>query len=277
MAFDVASVKRVDPGAPFSPPGFPLDNGDAYRPTGGRFHADFPLWLYVQFAYKLNLTADQRQTLLSHLPKWVAEDRIAVEARVENNRNPTKDQMRLMVQSLLADRFKLAVHFETQEVAVFALTLLKAGKLGPNLHLHADGPACIAPAPEDPPPGRMPVGPNEVFPPICDAYMRVPGPNGVRFRDGSRNTTMALIADHLARGIGRPVVDRTGLTERMDFTLNWTPEPTGAPPADAANPPDSQGPTLLQAVREQLGLKLESTKAPLPILGVDHVEHPSEN
>src|SRR5271156_2622583 len=63
MAFDVASVK-LDPG-PFRPPNFPLDPGDAYRPVGGRFSADFPLSTYITFAYKLSLTADQRQSMMA--------------------------------------------------------------------------------------------------------------------------------------------------------------------------------------------------------------------
>ena len=105
-AFEVASVK-IDAG-PFRPPNFPLDPGDAYRPVGGRFSADFPLSTYITFAYKLSLSSDQRQAMLAHLPDWVSTDRYAIEARAEGN--PTKDQMRLMVQSLLAERFKFTAH-----------------------------------------------------------------------------------------------------------------------------------------------------------------------
>ena len=75
--------------------------------------------------------------MFAHLPKWVITDRYSIDARAAGN--PTKDQMRLMVQSLLADRFQLAAHFATQEVPVFALTVVKDGKLGPKLIAHADG------------------------------------------------------------------------------------------------------------------------------------------
>jgi uncharacterized protein (TIGR03435 family) len=87
---------------------------------------------------------------------------------------------------------------------------------------------------------------------------------------------MALLAENL-RSLGRPVVDKTGITDRIAFTLDWVPEPRGPAPTDAANPPDLQGPTILEALREQLGLKLESTRAPIQVLVVDHVEGPSGN
>jgi uncharacterized protein (TIGR03435 family) len=74
--------------------------------------------------------------------------------------------------------------------------------------------------------------------------------------------------------LGRPVIDQTGLTGRYDFTLEWMPERDGTAPPEAA---DMQGPTFLEAVREQLGLKLESSKGPVRTPAVDRVERPSEN
>jgi bla regulator protein BlaR1 len=274
MSFDVASVKVSQPETPMSSL-FPLDNGDSYRPTAGRFKSNFPLWVYLQFAYKHRFTPDQTRALLAHLPKWVGDDRFTIEARVEGN--PTKDQMRLMVQSLLADRFKLAVHFETQEVPVFALTLIRPGKLGPQLHLHSEGPACLAHAPEPPPADGSPRVGGDVYPGVCDVYAREARPNGVGFKDGSRNTTMALFAESISGGAGRPVLDQTGINEKIDFILEWIPEQYAPLLADGSAPPDWQGPTLQQALREQLGLKLESTKGPIQILVIDHVEKPTEN
>ncbi|HEX4228152.1 MAG TPA: TIGR03435 family protein [Bryobacteraceae bacterium] len=122
MAFEVASVK-LDKG-PFRSPNFPLDNGNAFTP-GDRFSADFPLLTYVQFAYKVRLSPQQRESMLAHLPKWLNSDRFAIEAKAAGP--ATKDQMRLMMQSLLADRFGLEVHFETRETAVLAYTH-EAGK-----------------------------------------------------------------------------------------------------------------------------------------------------
>jgi uncharacterized protein (TIGR03435 family) len=98
-------------------------------------------------------------------------------------------------------------------------------------------------------------------------------------RAGSRNTTMTLLAGALP-GIGRldhTVVDQTGLSGRYDFSIEFAPE-SGRPPQPNGDPsPELQGPTFLEAIREQLGLKLQATKAPLQILVVDHVERPSGN
>jgi uncharacterized protein (TIGR03435 family) len=271
MAFEVASIK-ADPG-PFRPPNFPLDPGDAYRPVGGRFSADFPLATYITFAYKLSLTSDQRQAMFAHLPDWVAAERFDIQARAEGS--PTKDQMRLMMQSLLADRFKLAVHFETQVAPVLAMALVKPGKTGRKLRPHSEGPPCEATPPAITP---TPRDRDEAFPPVCNTYMMTMYPNKLA-RAGSRNTTLELIAGALP-GIGRldhPVVDQTGLSGRYDFMIEFTPEPNAPSPATGGAPLDPLGPTFLQALREQLGVKLESTKAPLRILVIDHVERPSEN
>ena len=276
--FEVASVKPAQPGAAFIPPNFPLDAGDSFvsfgtgagQPPGGRFRASFPLFAYISFAYKLTPAPDQRQAMLAHLPKWVGTDRFDIEARSEGN--PSKDQMRLMMQSLLADRFKLAAHFETQDVPLLALTLVKPGKTGPKLRPHADGPPCSAPS-------------TEAFPEVCDVYMMTSKPDR-SVMAGSRNTTIAALAANLpgqvmaASGLfpgtvpsgdgrlDRPVVDQTGLTGKFDYSLQWTPD---------SNATDSPGPTFLEALRDQLGLKLTSTKGPIQTLIVGHVESPSQN
>src|SRR5579863_2260586 len=144
MSFDVASVKPSK-GA-FVPPDFPLDFGDGYRATGGYFKADFPLWTYIQFAYKILPGEEQNRETQAHLPGWARTDRYTIDARAPSA-NPTKDQMRLMMQSLLAERFHLAAHFETREQPVLALTLAKPGKVGPKLRPHGDGPSCDPAAP----------------------------------------------------------------------------------------------------------------------------------
>src|SRR5215471_5506235 len=170
-AFEVASVKLDD--GPFRPPNFPLDPGDAYRAVGGRFSADFPLATYIAFAYKLSLSPDQRQAMLAHLPDWVGNDRYAVEARAEGN--PTKDQMRIMVQSLLAERFQLAAHFESRVFPAFAMTLVKPDKTGPKLRPHSEGVPCEATPPPD-----GPITPSgSVYPPVCDVVMMTINANRV--------------------------------------------------------------------------------------------------
>jgi uncharacterized protein (TIGR03435 family) len=275
MAFEVASVKPSPPGA-FRPPNFPLDPGDSFvnlqtsEAPGSRFFAIFPLSTYITFAYKMMPAPKQRRAMLAPLPKWVSTESYEIEARAPIA-HPTKDQMRLMMQSLLADRFHLQAHLETQTVAAFALVLAKPGKTGPKLRPHEEGPPCTA----------APAG-GDVFPPFCGIFSMNLQQNGER-RAGYRNTTMDVLASGLPTfgEIDRPVVNRTGLNGRFDFTLEWFAEPRGAAPGLSAAAPDSPatpaGPSFITALSEQLGLKLESTKAGVPVLVVDHVERPAEN
>jgi uncharacterized protein (TIGR03435 family) len=258
LSFEVASI-RVSPPGTFTPPSFPLDSGNAYKNTGGRFSNDFPLLVYIQFAWKIRLTREQAQNFLAPLPKWVTSDSFIIQAKAADG-NATKDQMREMMKSLLADRFHLALHFETHEAPVLALVPMKPGKMGPKLRPHSEGPACDAP-----------VGP-EVFPPVCDAVQLTRNAQGTNHA-GSRNTTMdqlALTLPTLSQ-LGRPVVDRTGFEGPVDFSLEWTAESNGDPQ------PDLQAVSFIDALRDQLGLKLENAKAPLQLPVVDRIERPTEN
>jgi uncharacterized protein (TIGR03435 family) len=276
MAFDVASVKLS---TSFRPPLFPLDNRNAYVP-GGRLSATFPLEVYITFAYKLSLTDEQRRLAFGHLPKWAGTGLLEIEARAEGK--PTKDQLRLMMQSLLADRFKLAVHFETREGPVFELTLAKPGKRGPKLRPHAEGPPC----PDSLTPVGTPPGAGDIFPRDCETAA-MSERKGVRMI-GSRNTTMPLLADAIssygamAGEVDKPVVDKTGLLGTFDFTVEYMPGGNdtfvrpGLPNADAP-PPNPQGTPFLTAMREQLGLKLVTSKGPIRMLVIDHIESLSEN
>jgi hypothetical protein len=159
----------------------------------------------------------------------------------------------------------------------YALTLIKPGTWGPKLIRHADGPPCDVSGRQNPTTG-IPDPSAAVFPTDCESATSVPGKNG-RIVQGSRNTTMALLAESLGRmgRGGRPVVDRTGITDRIDYRLEWTPEPNGPGIRGMEVEPDPNPVTFMDAVREQLGLKLQSTKAPLRILVIDHIERPSEN
>jgi uncharacterized protein (TIGR03435 family) len=279
MAFDVASVKLLKPGSRGRAPNFPLDPGPGFTnpPSGesphGRFSATFPVPIFIVFAYKLMLSSEQAEAIRDHQPKWFDTDRFEIDAKAAGN--PTKDQMRLMMQSLLAERFHLAVHYETQEMPVYALTLIKPGTWGPKLIRHADGPPCDAPAPPALATG-MSDPDADVFPPRCESMMAVPGKNGRRV-EGSRNMTTALLAFILSRTAGRPVVDRTGITGMIDYRMEWTPESNGPGVPGVEVEPDPNPVTFMDAVREQLGLKLESTKAPVQTLVIDHIERPSEN
>jgi len=253
MAFDVASVRPNKTGdAPYS--NFPLGPGDVYGASGGFFKATgLPLITYLGFAYKI--TGEQRKYLLPQLPSWATTDRFDIEARAPGN--PTKDQMRLMMRALLADRFKLAVHNETREIPVFALVPVRPGKSGPELRPHPDQSSCPPVA------DGIQCGGLFVLPP------REPG----RQRVGARNVSLELIARTLTDmgNLGRPVLDRTGLTGTFDFSLEWTPD-SGVNPA-----PDTSGPPFQEALKEQCGLKLESQKGPFELMIVDRLEQPSEN
>ena len=267
MAFEVASVKRhaYDPAAPFYIPhsNFPLDSSDVYKPTGGLLSSENrPVATYISFAYKL--TGDEA----SHMkyPKWAIDEHFDIEAR--GPASATKDQMRLMMQSVLADRFKLVVHWENQQVPVFKVVLAKAGKPEPNLQPYSGDPCPYGTQPAQ-------VNPKLPFTPMC-------GQPGMRqlpdseFEVVARSIPIQQLVATLSRwagtGIDRPLVDGTGLTGSFDYLLTFAPDMPGAPVQSAA-----QGPTFIEALRDQLGLKLEPATAQLPFLILDHIEEPSEN
>jgi uncharacterized protein (TIGR03435 family) len=278
MAFDVTSVKQNKSGFP-QPSGrnmpttnMPLGDGNDYSPTGGLFSAtNIPLSAYIGFAYKL--TFAESRLLLSQLPKWATADRFDIEARAQGN--PTKDQMRLMMQSLLADRFKLAAHFETRQIPVFELVLVKPNTLGLQLRPHSDNPPCPSDDPSKPPGdfGGTVVG---GFPDRCGNFMPLQANAPGHQRMGARNLTWGQFVNLVApmgRLDDRPVLDRTGLSGTIDFVLEWTP----GIPATADFQPDPSGPTFLEALQDQLGLKLNSGADPIQILVIDHIEEPSAN
>jgi bla regulator protein blaR1 len=279
MEFDAASVKLATPGA-FVMPTVPLDNGDG-KPAGGHFRASFLVAHFIGFAYKLDLV--QAQPMYEQLPKWATNQLYVIDANA--NGNPTKDQMRLMMQSLLADRFKLRVHFETKQGPVLALTLVEPGKVGPKLIPNSDGPPC----PDsfdvgDPSKPAAPAKPDAEWR-QCGLSAKVRGTSqGTQL--GARNTTLGLIAsDVYAYGallgeLDRPVVDHTGLKGTFDFMLDL---PAGivslGPKLPTPDDPlvDAKGTPFVDALRKQLGLKLERSRGEVRTLVVDHVEQPSAN
>lgn len=268
VEFDVASVKPSNSNDLPAQSTFPLGPGGAYVPTGGRFSAvNFPLATYLAFAYEV--VGKQQESLLSQLPRWATTDHYDIQAQTDGNpAKDTKDQMRRMMRSLLADRFQLALHFEIhQDQPVLALLALKPGKTGPLLQPHPDDSSCsTAPSPQ---PSRP-----SPFPALCGGLSAMPAsaPGLVRF--GARNVTMPFVAAMLTSmgALDRPVLDQTALAGTFDFALEWVFQPRTAD--FQADPP---GPVFLDAVREQLGLKLESQKGPVEVLVLDHVERPSQN
>jgi uncharacterized protein (TIGR03435 family) len=275
MEFDAASIK---PSLPDTNPraNFGLNIDNDTLPTGGLLSAmNRPLIVYINFAYKIMPTREQGDAMVAHLPKWVAEQGFDFEARAEGS--PTKDQARLMMQSLLADRFKLAVHFETKDTPVLLMALDKAGKLGPRIRAHSEGPSCDTKLnmPSD---RSSPSVPPGGFLPFCGGVIMIPGSNHTVLL-GARDVDMEHIASYLPilESGGRPVVNRTDLTGTFDFSINWVPASQSSASSTGEASLDNSGPNFDEALHEQLGLKLESGRASVRTLVIDHVEQLSPN
>jgi uncharacterized protein (TIGR03435 family) len=213
----------------------------------------------MAFTYRL------QQFQISGGPRWINSDRFDIEGKAEDP-NASFDQLRLMLQSLFEDRFKLKVHRETKESPAYALVI---GKGGPRIKLsrdqspdNVDGPA---------PPGA--------------------GPNHGAIRIGVGNlvgnaVTLSWFASMLSPRLDRLIIDKTNLSGRFDIRLQWAPSagenlfevPTEIIDMNGVTlRPDPAGPSIFSAIQEELGLKLESTKAPVELLVIDHVEQPSAN
>ena len=232
--FEVATVK---PNIPDKPGGYALNC------TGGTgFVAkEQMLATLLEFAYDLPFDANH----VSGGPPWMAspEARFEIHGKVE--RKVSFDECRRMVQSLLADRFKVALHWETREVPVY---LLSVAKKGPRLHPTADDP--------------------HVLSSVTLNGAQIQLGDGYRTTASGRGMSMPELARFLARlpAVGRPVIDKTGLEGFYGFNLDY-----------ASTLGDDTRPDLFAALQEQLGLKLESTRGPIQILVVDHAEKPSAN
>jgi uncharacterized protein (TIGR03435 family) len=261
LEFEVASV-RLDNGE-FKAPSFALSSDDWFREPNGRFHADFTVTTYIEFAYKIWPTREESSAMWDGRPYWVKHEHFDIEATASEH--ATKDQYRLMMQALLAERFGLKVHWEQKEMPVLEMTLIHPGKPGPRLIPHEKGLDCDA----------KPTDGSRLFP--CYAYSARPQEDG-EWVTGSRATSMELLAKFIGSTGGmtdetsRPVVDRTGLTGLWDFSIVTAPS---AKPGETT--PAVNGPTFLEAIGEQLGVKLKPSRAVLPVLVIDHLDRPSEN
>lgn len=202
---------------------------------------------------------------------WIDSERYDINAKASTEfqfapGGPPQEAL-LMLRSLLEERFKLMTHREAREMPIFELLVArKDGRLGPGLHTsNVDCDALFAAGrAADPPPPRAP---NE--PPPCRL---IGGPA----RTIAAGVTMQQLAANLSNHLERFVVDKTGLTDRFDFNIGWTPDrlPTTAPPPGIP-PVDPNGPPLVTALQEQLGLKVEAAKGPVDVLVIDSVQHPT--
>jgi uncharacterized protein (TIGR03435 family) len=222
--FDVASIKQHKGVITFSSD--PAIHGRTVTATASTLRD------LVTYAYAV------RYEQLAGGPAWIANDHYDLLAKSEGDGVLTPPEARQMVQALLADRFQLQVHRETQEAPMYALVIVKNG---PKLKLSA--------------------------PDATGGYsVRTTG-KGVRME--AARTTMEQLSRQLAGTSGRFVVDQTGLTGLYAFTLEWSAERTV--------PSDSDAPSVFDALRDQLGLKLEATRGPVERLVIDRAERPSEN
>jgi uncharacterized protein (TIGR03435 family) len=178
-----------------------------------------------------------RDTQISGGPAWFGDERYDLDAKAE--KPGTIDELHIMLRNLLADRCHLKLHMETKEQSGYALVIDKGN---PRLTQH------------DPPSGD--------HPPI--------GGGGAPGKVVATNVHMNYLALFLSRIVDRPVVDKTGLTGFYDFRLEFAPErPPGAE--------QIEGPSIFEALKQQLGLRLDATKAPSEHIVIDSVEKPTAN
>ena len=198
----------------------------------------------IQFAYNINTFQ------LIGEPEWTRKDLFEINARAASE-VPT-EQIRLMVQSLLEDRFRLSVHKEQREMRGSALVTARAdGRLGPKLEKCDD--------PGNPTPWKP---------------IRVPPGGDVRFE---KCVAISNVADLATRISGSPVIERTGLMGMWNYELAFA-RSQPLPPGRERDLADQENvPTFTTALEEQLGLKLQSTRGPVDVIVIDSVQQPTEN
>jgi uncharacterized protein (TIGR03435 family) len=228
-------------------PSKPNQPGKGFGFRGDRFNTrNTNLNDLVQFAYGLH---DKQ---LVGAPAWFGTDLYDIEAKPDVEGRPSQKQMQTMVQKLLADRFKLTFHHDKRELSVFVISVGSGGPKMTKSTAGANDPSAF------------------FFGALGDLTVR--------------NQTMTYFATWLQSVMDRPVLDQSGLTDRYDFKLKWTPDESqfaqfrgvGAvvpPPTDDPKAP----PNLYTAMQEQLGLKMGPAKLPDDVIVIDHVEKPSEN
>jgi uncharacterized protein (TIGR03435 family) len=233
--FDVVSVRPCKP-----------NEGDGLMrpaPGGQRYVANcVPLKSIIWVSY---LTLPDQ---VMGGPDWVNKEDYYVEGAA--TQPSTLAELKVMMQSAIADRFQLRLHWETRELDAYVLGVDKNGPR--NLKEHA-------------PPNGSDV--------VIDQQR-----NGLPEKWTAKSAPMTFFVWRLGLKLGRPVIDQTGLRAAgYDFELSFTNELPPSPPGTLPPNLDTSWPTIFQALRTQLGLKLDSKKGPVDVLVIDHVERPSEN
>jgi uncharacterized protein (TIGR03435 family) len=206
----------------------------------------------ISLADLIAFTFELHPTQVSGLPDWAETEGYEVVAKLPQGGDPSDTQIRTMLKNLMQSRFGLSFHTEQRELSVYIISIGKNGRAGIKMVKNTTNGERV---------GAQGLG-RTVF----------------------SGMTMADFAGQLQlRVLDRPVIDRTGLTDRYDFTLNWRPDEFQFPRASAAQRASAVAagadalPDLFTAVQEQLGLKLDATKAPVDVLVIDKVSKPSEN
>jgi bla regulator protein BlaR1 len=255
VAFEVASVRANKSGD---------RSALIQEPAGGFTATNVPLRLLITWAYQIS------DNQLLDAPDWIRAERFDIVARLDHDPpavpRSEPGNRRLALRALLTERFRLAVKRETREFAMYALVMARAdGRPGPMLT-----------------PSSTDCSPEAVKARISAAQpVAAAGMCGSRFNTGRirfGGYPISEFAKVFSPYNGRTVIDRTGLTGNWDFDLTFTAD-RPEPPPPGQEPPviDPNGPSLLTAMQDQLGLKLESTKGRVDVLAVERVERPSEN
>jgi bla regulator protein blaR1 len=278
--FDVASIKRTPPGTPrFSVTdkgalAMVYSLGHSVVPAHGKI--DIPAftlkWLIIT-AY------DVKDTQVMGGPSWASSDHYDVMAKAADG-NAAFDQMRPMLQSLLAERFQLVVHHEIRELPIYELVAAKGGL---KIEAAKDG-SCDAFDPDAPRPRLDPKHPA-AHPNICGGWWRRVMSSTPDRRDQleALSISMPRLIEILAQEVNdRFIVDKTGFKKKFDFRLDFAPTPGSGgmmpvPPLEPGVSANMPSPSIFTALQEQLGLRLESAKGSVDVLVIDRVERPSEN
>jgi uncharacterized protein (TIGR03435 family) len=250
--FEAASIK-------------PNKSGDAgfciCGPRADRL-VNVPLDVIITWAFGV------RKDQVLDLPAWAGAERFDIVTKSPDGQSPNMQQTMRMMQSLLADRFNLKFHADNREGPIYALVVARRdGRLGPKLK--ANTVDCAAYLAEKRAAGQVVVANGLGDAPLCGPMVA-----SDRFVKASAKPIENL-ANALARQVGRPVIDRTGLTGNFDYNLEWSPDLSATPSPDVSGAPANAGVPLVTALQEQLGLKLDSARGPNQVIVIDRLEHPT--
>ena len=270
LAFESASVKPAAPDDPTDGLAFMIALGRQVPPRG-LLTMTAPLAPFIMFAYDVQDEVEAR-AMRARLPEWAQRQKYTIVARPPQDA-PTIDQLRLMLRSLLEDRFALKAHRASHTGAVNALVVAKPGAAGPGLKLHPASRVCLE---RESTSMQKPLEPGEPTPLYCglDLHTTAGGEFHVSMIDVTLPEACTLLGGlgGVLGGRGmEPVVDGTGLPGRWDITLDFLPERDGLNGDAKQLEGDRSGPTFTGALEKQLGLRLKKSYGIVEDLIVDFI------